>query len=196
MNIKSRIVLVPILLLASLLSFSASAEDPKGYKSDMEDSLKLSESQKQQINAIEQRFRQAMNEKKAAGASREEMKALMKKKLQSMRDEVASVLTDAQKSLAQKQVREQNQKRIKRYLSQLAQQLELSDQQKAQVRQTLNSIKGSWPMDKSQMDAERQRFNRSLEGILNKDQLQTWQEIKDKTKNKWKNHTEESLGDY
>ena len=188
-----QILMIPLMLLFSLSSLNSFAGDHKGFKEDMEQMLNLTEEQKGQIDEIEQRYRSLLREKRSEKLSREEMRQLFVESHEKMREEIRAVLTPEQQEIAEQQVKKQKEKRMARHLKRLAKDLDLTKEQRSQLKVALKESKERWPMDKQQRDAERQQFQKTLESILTEEQLAKWEEIRQQSKEKWRNHGEDRL---
>ena len=145
------------------------------------------------IDEIEQRYRSLLREKRSEKLSREEMRQLFVESHEKMREEIRAVLTPEQQEIAEQQVKKQKEKRMARHLKRLAKDLDLTKEQRSQLKVALKESKERWPMDKQQRDAERQQFQKTLESILTEEQLAKWEEIRQQSKEKWRNHGEDRL---
>ncbi|WP_419812154.1 hypothetical protein [Bacterioplanoides sp.] len=182
-----RLFLQPLATLAAgtLLSAQAWAFDGSQRPIDWEDELGLSEQQEDQIDAIEDKYHKQFRELRKSHQPTESTSghALMKQ----MRDEIQQVLTKEQRAEARKLVAERRREAMEKRLRQMAKKLDMTDEQKTQLKQTL-SQQGQqyrWPMDHEQRQQARAQFDRAMKEILTGEQQQQWQTLQSGFKTRW-----------
>lgn len=170
-----------------LMATQAMAFDGKHREIDWEDKLDLSETQEEQIDAIEDRyqdqFRELRKGKARSGERQEEIEQLM----QQMRTEIRSVLSDEQRQQAKALMAKQHAKMQRKHAKRLARELDLSAEQKDQLMTSLAGLDNDyeWPLDKAQRDEAHEAFDQAVNAVLNDQQKQRWETMKDRQKRKW-----------
>ncbi|MCA6064142.1 Spy/CpxP family protein refolding chaperone [Thalassolituus marinus] len=178
-----------------LMATQAMAFDGKHREIDWEDKLDLTDAQEEKIDAIEDRYHDKFRELRKGdarpGDKHDEMEALM----QQMRGEIHDVLTDEQRQQAKDMMREQHAKMQRKHAKRLARDLDLSDEQKDKLMTTLSALKSDyeWPLDKAQRDEAHDAFDAAVNSVLDDEQKQKWEKMKEKQKRKW--HHPEERGD-
>ncbi|MDF1764269.1 MAG: hypothetical protein P1U57_12745 [Oleibacter sp.] len=185
-----------IALSVLLTTTQAWAGDQNTRRVAWDDSLNLSEQQEEQIEEIENRYRNNFRDL----MSSDDRNGLMKKKHelhQQMRDEIHSVLNEEQKAVALQQMQDRREQVQQKHVKKLQRMLDLSDEQSQALQaQLLERSPAAWPMDKEQMEGDRKHFKQVMQAVLNEDQLQRWQSMHEENKKKWRNHGEEQLPEF
>lgn len=163
-------------------------------KMDWEESLNLTEEQEKKIDEIEDRYRSSFRELKASEKGPQGADEKRQALYLQMREEMRGVLTEEQQALAEEQIQKRRDDRRDRHLDRLAQDLELSDEQKATLKAELSKHEpADWPVDKEQRDADRLNFEKTLDSVLTDEQRATWADLREKNRDKWRHHGDERL---
>ncbi|UTW48103.1 Spy/CpxP family protein refolding chaperone [Bacterioplanoides sp. SCSIO 12839] len=190
-----RFFLQPLASLAAgtLLSAQALAFDGSQRAIDWEDELDLTEQQEDQIDAIEDKYHKQFRELRKSHKtdtinSRNHGKPQQAQHLmKQMREEIQQVLTKEQRAEARKLVSERRREAMEKRLRKMAKKLDMTDEQKSQLKQTLNeqSQQYHWPMDHAQRQQARAHFDEAMQDILTGEQQQEWQAMKSGFKKRW-----------
>lgn len=168
--------------------------DEGHQKTNWEESLQLTEEQQNQIDAIEDRYRDSFKELRPSEAARRERGEKRQELYVKMREEIRGVLTDEQQALAEEQVRKREGNSRDDHLDKLSRDLSLSEDQRAQLDEKLSQCKKEeWPVDKAQRDADRGYFEKTVGSVLTDEQKEQWQELREKHRDKWSQHGMDKL---
>lgn len=159
---------------AVISAHAVAAGDKRGI--DWEEQLNLSEQQEEKIEAIESRYHTQL---KALKKERHEQASALR---HSMRNEIQQVLTKEQRQKARQLLSERRQHSTNKRLKRLSKKLDLSNEQKKQIRQKVREHQSQtqWPMDHQQRQQARLHFDQVMGEVLNDQQQQQWQAIKAK----------------
>lgn len=172
-----------VLLAGGLVTMTAGAYDTRQYEIDWAEALQLSHEQQQQIDSIEQRYREQNRQLRPDCAGSANRSRLMRK-------DMHQVLTAEQRETARVLMHEQHQQLQLRHARELAHRLRLDDAQKEQFLQAVAALKDDyqWPLDIAQHDAARRQFEGVLQSVLSAEQLDKWQQMRKQTAYNWPKH--------
>jgi len=184
-----KMIFQPLATLAVGALISAQAMAFGGHQRgiDWEDELNLSEQQEEQIEAIEDRYHDQFHELRKSNSQRQERHQQKVSLMKKMREEIQQVLTKEQRATARNLVAERRQKAMEKRLKKLARKLDMTEEQKTQLEQTITAEKANyqWPMDHQQRQQARVKFDNAMSNILTSEQQQEWQAMKAKFKKRW-----------
>ncbi|WP_420588414.1 hypothetical protein [Bacterioplanoides sp.] len=173
--------------VGALISVQAMAFGGHQRGIDWEEELDLTEQQEEQIEAIEDRYQDQFHEMRKDKGQRHERHQQAAALMKQMRQEIQQVLTKEQRAQARNLMTERRHKAMEKRLKKLARKLDMTDEQKSQLKQTLTAQKQQyqWPMDQEQRQQARATFDSAMAGILTSEQQQQWQAMKAKFKKRW-----------
>jgi Spy/CpxP family protein refolding chaperone len=182
--------------VGALISVQAMAFGSHQRGIDWEEELDLTEQQEDQIEAIEDRYQGQFHEMKKGKGQRHERHQHAATIMKQMRQEIQQVLTKEQRAQARKLMTERRHQAMEKRLKKLARKLDMTEEQKSQLQQTLKTQRQQyqWPMDQEQRQQARVTFDTAMAGILTSDQQQQWQAMKAKSKKRW-HHDKQRDGD-
>ena len=190
---KSFTILPASICVALALSMTAAqAADNNSREIDWAAELQLSAEQQQQINAIEEGYRD-----KRKQLMREEctQQAKQLRELQhNMRSEVRALLTAEQAHKSDEVVRKQHSHMQLRHAREVAKKLKLSEDQRERLLADVAAMHEDyrWPLDIDQREQARASFEAVLNQHLTAEQRKRWAALKTNAKHKW--HKSEEFG--
>ncbi|WP_296983260.1 hypothetical protein [Thalassolituus sp. UBA1505] len=187
-------------LCGALVAVAATAQawafDGKYREIDWNEQLDLSLQQSEQIQAIEKKYHEQMYQlvpdkpesKRKDGETRAEVQRLMT----DMRNEMRAVLTPDQLQKAHTLMLEQHSKMRLRMARRLAMELDMPIEQEHRLQQQVSSMEDDydWPMDKKQLDEDRDKFKAVLKSVLTEEQQATLAERRKEARERWQSARE------
>ena len=187
-------------LCGALVAVAATAQawafDGKYREIDWNEQLDLSLQQSEQIQAIEKKYHEQMYQlvpdkpesKRKDGETWAEVQRLMT----DMRNEMRAVLTPDQLQKAHTLMLEQHSKMRLRMARRLAMELDMPIEQEHRLQQQVSSMEDDydWPMDKKQLDEDRDKFKAVLKSVLTEEQQATLAERRKEARERWQSARE------
>jgi len=190
-------------LAAMLMVAQVWAFDGRYREIDWNTQLGLSEEQAQQIREIEKKYHNQIRELVPEGSDWKEKKWQGQrneadKLMSGMGEEMRSVLTAEQLEQAAELMHDQHSKMRIRMARQLALELEMPIEQEHQLLTEVKSMHDNyqWPMDKKQLDEDRNQFEQVLHSVLSEEQLQTLDERRKEAMKRWQSARERGFPDH
>lgn len=176
-----------LLLSTLLLAWPVLAFEGKHREIDWNEALQLSEQQQQQIEAIEQRYREQRRDRSEAGCDAVSRLREQHQRQQQLREDIQQVLTPAQVEVAQRMMREQHRRMQASNARELSHRLEMTAGQKQRFMADVEALQDhyQWPLDIGQLEQARERFEQVLQQHLTAPQRERWQRLQDSGRHKW-----------
>ena len=163
--------------------------DDRQKKVDWESSLNLSDEQQEQIDAIEDKYKDKFREVKPSEAAGKDRRETRQELYVQMREEIRAVLTVDQQALAEEQVRQREKEGRQERLDRLSRKLDLSEEQRTTLEEKLASCEEEeWPVSMKKRDEDRQHFEKAVKSVLTDDQKKEWRKLQRKERDRWRHH--------
>ncbi|HCG80428.1 MULTISPECIES: hypothetical protein [Thalassolituus] len=170
--------------------------DDRQKKVDWESSLNLSDEQQEQIDAIEDKYRDRFREMKPSEAAGKERREQRQDLYVQMREEIRSVLTDEQQAIAEEQVRKREKEGREEHLERLSRKLDLTSEQKSELEEKLSSCsEEEWPVSMKMREKDRRDFEKAVKSVLTDEQKKKWRKMQREERDKWRHHDMDRLKD-
>ena len=168
--------------------------DDRQKKIDWESSLNLSDEQQEQIDAIEDKYRDRFREMKPSEAAGKERREQRQDLYVQMREEIRSVLTDEQQAIAEEQVRKRENEGREEHIERLSRKLDLTAEQKAELDEKLSSCsEEEWPVSMKMREKDRRDFEKTVKSVLTEEQKKKWRKMQREERDKWRHHDMDRL---